>query len=186
MTPQLSGSGKTTPATTARAASVQGLVVEVNHWYSTSMTNTKMVSSSVNSRSLLLPYTLVLIGSMLAIQAVVALAGSKITLLAGALTAAVAVGILIWVFRHYRHVMHVRFGLVIAHAITFAVVTTSFNLHAVVLTVSLSSGEGGFESAAEMMLSTPWFGATLLMSTAWGLGLLIHLLGTVLGRGWED
>lgn len=144
------------------------------------------VPSSVNARSLLLPYTLILLGSMLAIQAVIALAGGEITLLAGVLTAVVGAGILLWVWRNYRQLTHVRFGLAIAHAIAFAAVTTSFNLHAALHTMSLSSGGADLESAAQVMLAGPWFGATLLMSGAWGLGLLIHLIGSILGRGWED
>ena len=30
------------------------------------------------------------------------------------------------------------------------------------------------------------FGATLVMSAAWGLGLITHLIASVVGRGWDD
>lgn len=150
------------------------------------MTTTREPLSAIDSRSLLLPYALVLSASVLSIQVIIALTGGDITLLAGVLTGLVGAGILVWVWRHYRALTHVRFGLVLAHVIAFMAVTTSFNLHAVIQTVSLSSAEGGFESAAENLLSTSWFGATLLMSAAWGLGLSAHLVGSVLGRGWEE
>ncbi|WP_460461997.1 hypothetical protein [Arthrobacter pigmenti] len=123
--------------------------------------------------------------AMLTIQAVIALTGGRVTVLIAALTALVAIGICVWLWRNYRRLTHVRFGVAIAHAIAFASVTTSFNVHAVVRTVLLASGSG-FEAAAHGLLATSWFGATLVMTAAWGLGLLVHLTGVVLGRGWED
>lgn len=150
------------------------------------MTTQPEAHTAINARSLLLPYTLTLITAMVIIQAIIALTGGEVTVLTGALTALVAAGIAAWLWRNYRRLTHVRFGVAIAHAIAFATVTTSFNAHAVVRTVALGSGDSGFEAAAQNLLATPWFGATLVMSAAWGLGLLIHLTGSVLGRGWED
>lgn len=158
----------------------------LNHWYSTYMDTQLQTPPATNTRSLLLPYTLTLIVAMTIVQAVIALTGGNITLLAGGLTAVVAVGIAIWLVRNYGELTHVRFGVAIAHAIAFAAVTTSFNLHALVRTVILAGGDGGVMAAAQNLLATPWFGATLGMSALWGLGLLAHLTGTVLGRGWED
>lgn len=142
--------------------------------------------TAVNARSLLLPYTLTLVTAMAIVQIVTAATGGEITLFIGVLTALVATGIAVWLLRNYRRLTHVRFGLAMAHSIAFLTVTTSFNVHAVLRTVSLGSGEGGVEAAAQNLLATPWFGATLVMSAAWGLGLLVHLIGAVLGRGWED
>ncbi|WAP50763.1 hypothetical protein OL239_12165 [Arthrobacter sp. ATA002] len=84
-----------------------------------------------------------------------------------------------------RKLLHVRFGFAIAHTIAFLTVTVSFTAHAVVRAVSLGA-TGGEGAVAQELLATPWFGATLLMSAAWGVGLLIHLTGSILGRGWED
>ncbi|MDJ1371247.1 hypothetical protein [Gulosibacter molinativorax] len=119
-------------------------------------------------------------------QATIALAGGEITPFVGLLTAAVALGIVVWLWRNYRRLTQVRYGVAVAHAIAFVTVTTSFNAHAVLRTLILGSGPEGFETVSRDLLTTPWFGATLIMTAAWGLGLLIHLLGTVLGRGWED
>ena len=119
-------------------------------------------------------------------EAVVAFTGGQITLLAGLLTAAVALGIVIWLWRNHRVLTRVRFGVAIAHAIAFVAVTTSFNVHASIRAVVLGGGADGFQAVAHDLLATPWFGATLVMSSAWGLGLLVHLVGVVLGRGWED
>lgn len=149
------------------------------------MTTTTEPAPTVNARALLLPYTLVLMGAMALVQLVIALTGGEITVLAGALTALVAIGIAAWLARHYRRLTHVRFGLAIAHAVAFAAVTTSFNAHAALRAMSLGA-DGGLDAAAQSLLATSWFGATLVMSAAWGLGLLVHLTGSVLGRGWED
>lgn len=140
----------------------------------------------VNARSLILPFLLILTASMAIIQGVIAVAGGDITLLAQVLTVLVAVAIVGWAWLNRRKLAYVRFGAVIVHTIAFVVVTTSFNAHAVLRIFTLGSGDDGFERIAEMLLTTPWFGATLVTSAAWGLGLLLHLTGTVLGRGWED
>lgn len=142
--------------------------------------------NTVNARTLLLPYALAVVAAMGIIQAVIALTGGRITLLAGLLTAAVALGIAAWMWRNYRALTRVRFGVAIAHTIAFVTVTTSFNAHATIRAIAWAGAPDGFQTAAHDLLAAPWFGATLIMSSAWGIGLLIHLLGVVLGRGWED
>ncbi|WP_166980395.1 hypothetical protein [Paramicrobacterium fandaimingii] len=142
---------------------------------------------TVNSRSLLLPYLLSMMGAMLVVQLMIMLTGGDISVLAGImLTLVAALGAAAWLWRSYRSLKQIRFGVAIAHAITFAVVTTSFNVHAAVRMVAFSSSPDGFDAAARSLLATPWFGVTLVMSALWGLGLLVHLIGAVLGRGWED
>lgn len=80
------------------------------------MDTTAQAPQTANARSLLLPYTLTLIAAMIIIQFVVALTGGAVTILAGALTAVVAIGIAVWIVIKRRKLLHVRFGLVIAHA----------------------------------------------------------------------
>lgn len=150
------------------------------------MTTQLLPQPAVNARATLLPYLLVLVAVMALIQTVIALTGGEIGLLAGVLTAVAAVGIAAWMWRNYTKLTRIRFGLSIAHAIAFAAVVTSFNLHAVVRAFTLGPAVGGEGSGAHELLATPWFGATLVMSAAWGVGLLVHLTGAVLGRGWED
>lgn len=79
-----------------------------------------------------------------------------------------------------------RFGVVIAHVIEFVTITTSYNLHAIIRVMFAPFEVGGTGDPIRALLQSSWFGATLVMSALWGLGLLIHLLGSVLGRGWED
>lgn len=57
------------------------------------MNTTISPSNNVNARTLLLPYTVAVVAAMAIVQAVIALTGGRITLLAAALTAAVALGI---------------------------------------------------------------------------------------------
>lgn len=150
------------------------------------MTTTTQTSSPTNARTLLLPYTLGLIIAMAIVQIVVAATGGEVTILAGGLTALVAIGIAVWLWRNLTALKRVRFGVVIAHAIAFVTVTTSFNLHAILRVMFLGFEVDGAGDAARTLLESSWFGATLVMSALWGLGLLVHLLGSVLGRGWED
>lgn len=157
----------------------------VNHWYSTFMITYSQKSAAVNSRSLLLPYLLTLAAAMLIVQIVIAVTGGEVTTLAGAMTAVVAIGIVVWLWRNQKSLRHVRFGMAIAHVLAFATVTVSYNLHALIQVIALGFGDAPVANAGHM-LSSSWFGATLVMSSLWGLGLLIHLLGAVLGRGWED
>ena len=149
------------------------------------MDTTTASSGALNARSLLLPYLLALLAAMALVQAVIALTGGGIGVAGGALTAAVAAGTAAWIWRNYRRLTRIRFGLAIAHVIAFLAVTASFNLHAVIRLFALGS-DGTEAQAAQELLATPWFGATLLMSAVWGTGVLIHLAGSVLGRGWED
>ncbi|WP_461636354.1 hypothetical protein [Glutamicibacter soli] len=141
-----------------------------------------MPQAQVNSRSLLLPYAMGLIAAMAAIQLVVAITGSESALIAGLLTAVVAVGIAVWGWRNHRKLAQVRFGFAIAHTIAYMAVMTSFNLHAMIRALSQST-QG---NDAGQILAGWWFGATLVMGSLWGIGLLFHLVGSVLARGWED
>ncbi|UVI36359.1 hypothetical protein [Brevibacterium spongiae] len=150
------------------------------------MSITPQTTPAANARTLLLPYTLGLIIAMAIVQIVIAATGGEVTILAGALTAVVALGIVVWLWRNLRTLKRVRFGVAIAHVIAFVTVTTSFTLHAMTRVMSLGFEVDGAGDAARTLLESSWFGATIVMSGLWGLGLLIHLVGAVLGRGWED
>ena len=143
-------------------------------------------SSSANARALLLPYTLGLVVAMAVVQVVIAATGGEVTILAGGLTALVAIGIAVWLWRTLRVLMRVRFGVAIAHVIAFVIVTASFNLHAIVRVMAIGFEVDGAGDTVRNLLESSWFGATIVMSGLWGLGLLIHLIGSVIGHGWED
>lgn len=150
------------------------------------MTAIAPASTATNARSSLLPYTLALIGATTIIQIVIATTGGQVSLLAAILTAIVAVGIALWFLFNQKSLKQIRFGPVIAHSIAYVTVTASFNAHAAIRTISLGAGENGMQSIVNYYFASQWFGVTLIMSSVWGIGLLIHLVGSVLGRGWED
>ena len=150
------------------------------------MTKAPQKSSSANARALLLPYTLGLVVAMAVVQVVIAATGGEVTILAGGLTALVAIGIAVWLLRTLRVLMRVRFGVAIAHVIAFVTVTASFNLHAIVRVMAIGFEVDGAGDTVRNLLESSWFGATIVMSGLWGLGLLIHLIGSVIGHGWED
>ncbi len=150
------------------------------------MTKAPQKSSSANARALLLPYTLGLVVAMAVVQVVIAATGGEVTILAGGLTALVAIGIAVWLWRTLRVLMRVRFGVAIAHVIAFVTVTASFNLHAIVRVMAIGFEVDGAGDTVRNLLESSWFGATIVMSGLWGLGLLIHLIGSVIGHGWED
>lgn len=143
-------------------------------------------SSPANARTLLLPYALGLIMAMLIVQVVIAATGGEVTVLAGILTAVVALGIAVWLWRNRRVLKRVRFGVVIAHVIACVTVTTSYNLHAVIRLIAAGGTDTTASDILRNALGGGWFGVTIVMSALWGFGLLIHLVGAVLGRGWED
>jgi hypothetical protein len=149
------------------------------------MSSSSQTSSPANARTLLLPYTLGLIIAMVIVHVVIAATGGEVTILAGVLTAVVALGIVGWLWRNLRALKRVRFGVAVAHVIAFVTVTTSYNLHALIQTFALRFGDSPPMPDQNTVFGS-WFGATIVMSALWGLGLLIHLLGSVLGRGWED
>jgi len=140
---------------------------------STLMNTSVRTSGSVNSRQVLLPFVLTTIAAMIVVQLVIAVTGGEVTVLTAALTAFVALGIGAWLLRSRRALHQIRFATVIAHAIAYATVTTSFTLHALIRIISLVDAS----AAGHLLLTTPWFRATLVMSGVWGLGLLLHLLG---------
>lgn len=142
-------------------------------------------SADVNTRALLLPYLLVLIAATVAVQVVVVLVGGRLTPVVAVLTGATGIGAVAWGWVHRRELRQVRFGAVVAHVALFLTVTVSYTVHAVIRVVGLGS-QGDVEAATELILGSPWFGATLVTSAAWGTGLLIHVIGSVLGRGWDD
>ena len=150
------------------------------------MTKAPQKSASANARALLLPYTLGLVVAMAVVQVVIAATGGEVTILAGGLTALVAIGIAVWLWRTLRVLMRVRFGVAIAHVIAFVTVTASFNLHAIVRVMAIGFEVDGAGDTVRNLLESSWFGATIVMSGLWGLGLLIHLIGSVIGHGWED
>lgn len=139
----------------------------------------------VNSTKTLLPFAAALVAGMIIVQIVIALTSGNPGLLGGLLTAVIALGGFFWQWRNIKKITKIRFGKAIIHALTFVVITTSFNLHALIH-FTIASGSADPASLATEFFSTSWFGATLCMSALWGVGLAASLIGAIAQRGWED
>ena len=126
-------------------------------------------------------YGLAVVAASLLSQVVIAATGSEVTLLAAALTATIALGYALFLLRFGADLGKVRFGQVAAHAITYAAVCGGYLLHLFVLAVTGSPviADPGF------VMDPGWFGAAVSMPALWSMGLVAHLLGAVLGRGFE-
>lgn len=129
-------------------------------------------------------YALGVVGASAVMQLVLAAAGSQIGWLATGLTAVIAVGYAAFLVHERGALGRVRYGLLAAHAITFASVVGGFMLHFFVLAVlgdpAVDTGTNG-----DFVFDPGWFGVVVGMPTFWSLGLLLHTLGAILGRGFE-
>lgn len=130
----------------------------------------------------LVPYFLTMLGLNALLQAVIALTGSRIGLLSGLLLAVVAVAYVAYLLTLGRPLSRVRYGSLIAHVITYATVNVGFGLHAMIL---LATGSPAIAGDGLAPIDPRWIGAALVMPSVWGLGLLAHMFGALMGRGFE-
>ena len=139
----------------------------------------------VNSTRTLLPFTVALIAGMTIIQIIIAFTPGGPGVLGALLTAAVAIGCMLWQWRNIKTIAKIRFGKAIVHAVMFGTITTSFNLHALIH-FAIAMRAGDVASVAQEFFTTSWVGATLCMSALWGAGFFASLIGAIAQRGWED
>lgn len=130
-------------------------------------------------------YALAVIAASAVSQLVLAAAGSDIGILAAALTAIIALGYAGFLLHDRGHLGKVRFGLLAAHVVTFAAVVGGFLVHFFALAVIGSPAATASASGADFVMDPGWFGVVVGMPTFWLLGLLVHSLGSILGRGFE-
>lgn len=129
-------------------------------------------------------YALSIIGASIVVQLALVVTGSRIGWLAAGLTAVIAVGYAAFLIRDRGALGRVRYGLLAAHVITFASVVGGFLLHFFVLAV-LGNPAVRADTTEGFVLDPGWFGVVVGMPTFWSLGLLVHALGAILGRGFE-
>lgn len=144
------------------------------------MTRTHAVPSPTR---LLLPFGLAMVIANVALQVVIIATDHEIGVLAALLTAVIAVGYAVYLIVCRTSLGRTRFGDLTAHVLTYASVNTGFGLHLVML-AALGHGAVAADGPG-LMMDPGWFGAAVAMPALWGLGLLMHALGAVLGRGFE-
>lgn len=138
----------------------------------------------VNAKKLLLPYALGLLAAMVALHMYIGLSGGRITMVAQILLLVVAFAMVAWIWVKRQELSRLRFGPALVNSISFAIITTSFQLNAVIQGI-LVGRDGNVADVAHFLLETPWFGLTFGMSALWGIGLIFHLIGAILDRGME-
>ncbi len=135
-----------------------------------------MKKEELNVNKILLPYIGVIAGMCAALQLIIAVRGHEIDLLAGLLTAVVAM------YYAYSHITSssrlnkIRFGRLVHHTIAFVIVNISFHIHAGYLLVSGQKG----------LIQEDWYGVLFAMFIFWGLGFLMHMVASVAHRGYEE
>lgn len=129
----------------------------------------------------LLPYFLWLIGTNAVLHLAIALTGNAIGWTAAIGMVVIALSYYLYLATIGRGLGHVRYGRLVAHAVTYAAVTGGFLLHAYMLFVV---GAPAIRDAATG-LDPGWAGATIAMGGFWMIGLLVHAFGAIMDRGFE-
>lgn len=153
------------------------------------MTTTAVTSPSssapteLNARSLLLPYVLGLTALCALVQVVIVFDGNRIGVSAQLLTVAMALYYAAFMYTRRQRLGQVRFARLVAHATTYAVVNTGFQLHAAILGFV---GSDALRGRDYLPVDSGWFGPTFAMAGFWGIGLTIHAIASIAQRGFED
>lgn len=144
--------------------------------------STEAASRAARAHSSLFPYALCLLAATVAVHLIIVLAGNRITVLTTLPLVVVALGYAIYLVVYGRSLGRVRYGRLVAHALTYAIVNTGYLLHAYVL---IASSAPAVQGDAYLALDAGWFGATFGMAGFWGLGLIAHALAALGERGFE-
>lgn len=139
-------------------------------------------SRAARAHSSLFPYALALLAATALVHLIIALTGNRITVLTTLPLILVALGYAAYLVIYGRSLGRVRYGRLVAHALTYAIVNTGYLLHAYVL---IASASPAIQGDGHLVLDAGWFGATFGMAGFWGLGLIAHGLAALHERGFE-
>lgn len=149
------------------------------------MTTTTPAERLAGASTALQLYALAVTAASLLVQLVLAATGSRIGVLAAGLTTAIALGYAAFLLRDRGTLGRVRFGLLAAHVVTFAAVNAGYLIHFFLLAATGSPAIETSTADGEFVMDPAWFGVVVGMPAFWSLGLLLHSLGAILGRGFE-
>ncbi|MGO2774746.1 MAG: hypothetical protein ACTIB2_15215 [Brachybacterium tyrofermentans] len=139
-------------------------------------------SSASRAHASLFLYALAVLVATAVVHLLIVLAGNRITVLTTLPLVVIALGYAIYLVTYGRSLGRVRYGRLVAHALTYAIVTTGYLLHAYVL---IASAAPAVQGDGYLALDAGWFGATFGMAGFWGLGLIAHGLAALRERGFE-
>jgi len=140
-------------------------------------------SRSARAHASLRPYALCLLGANAVLHLVIVLADNRITVLTTLPLVVIAIGYAVYLIVFGRSLGRVRYGRLVAHALTYATVNTGYLLHTYLLVASAAPAVQG---DGHLALDAGWFGASLGMAGFWGIGLLTHALAALHERGFES
>lgn len=135
-----------------------------------------MKKEDLNVNKILLPYVGVMAGMCVILQVIIAARGHKVDLIAGLLTAVVAIYYAYSQIINIARLNKIRFGRLVHHIIAFVIVNISFHIHAGYLLVS----------GQRELLQEDWYGVLLAMFIFWGIGFLVHMTASVALKGYEE
>ena len=139
-------------------------------------------SPATTARASLLPLLLALLAANAVLHLLIVLAGNRISVLTTLPLVVIALGYAAHLIVYSRGLGRIRYGALVAHALTYAVVTVGYLLHAFVLA---ASGSPAIAGDGYLPMDAGWFGATFGMASFWGIGLILHGLGSLLDQGYE-
>lgn len=102
---------------------------------------------------------------------------SEITPLAGLAIVIPAIIYAAFIYTNKSEIRKVAYASLISHLVTYLLVNMSFWAHAF-FTASFEDEIVSFESG--------WYGVLIAMPLFWGFGLMMHTLGALYGKGFED
>lgn len=143
---------------------------------------TATASRATRAHSSLFPYALALLAANALVHLIIVLASNRINVLTTLPLVVVAIGYAIYLVAFGRSLGRLRYGRLVAHALTYAMVNTGYLLHAYVL---IASASPAIQGDGYLALDAGWFGATLGMAGFWGIGLITHGLAALHERGFE-
>ncbi len=140
-------------------------------------------NKELNARALILPFALTMLGLVVAVHVILVVRDNRIGVLETLPLVVVAGYYAFFLITRGSELRQIRFGRLVAHATAYVIVNVGYLLHAYVLIVVNSPAIRG---DSHFLLDEGWFGATFSMATFWGLGLLVHAIASIAGRGWEE
>lgn len=139
-------------------------------------------SSPATARTSLLPFLGVMVALNTVYQLAIALTGHQVGIGAALGLLVIALTMAVYQRTAGRALGSLRFGRLVAHTLVYVTVNLGFHLHAAWL---IATDDAGVEGASGIPVPADWVGPLVVMPTVWGIGLLLHALGSLLDRGFE-
>lgn len=137
----------------------------------------------INSKNILLPYTLILLGLVSLMQIINYIRAPKNDVLTALILVVIAAYYYIFNLINKVNLKKIRFGFLISHFICYLIVNLSYLILAFII-----FADSTITIIGDGFISIPkqWSGALFFMPIFWGLGLLIHTIVSIAQRGFEE